>query len=459
MIRIFRVLVPASVLVLFLAETILIFACYAAAAYLDPDLDVDIFLVDESGFFRIAIVVILIVFGLYFQNLYSQIRPQSTLVLVQQLSLVLGLVFLSQALLVYWNRDFGLPRKLMLLGTLMALLALLAIRLLFSAAIRHAVRVRRVLFLGRTSTVERLAEHFSSHPELGLAPIGYLDSPEAPPPPVSLPRLGDVCDLARVIEDHVPHWLVIGKSEHIPPSDLDDFLELRFGGIRSERAASLYENTFGRVAVEEVQPERLILDDTLEPSGAGVALQSVYSFLLTLVAVLVTAPLFLIVALLLRIGSAGSVFSRDERVGLLDRNFVILGFRCTNKLGETTALGCFLRRTGLARLPRLFNVLRGDMSLVGPHPIRPEFAARLNELIPFFSQRHAVRPGLTGWARISMPDYTATADVLQLLSYDLHYVANCSPAFDFLILLTTIRGAFSRRSPAEVRPDRQAELV
>ena len=136
---------------------------------------------------------------------------------------------------------------------------------------------RRVLFLGITPTVAQLAGHLGQHPELGLAPIGYLDrGNDALASRASLARLGMLADMSRVIEEHHPDWLVIGKREEIPPSWTDDFLELRFGGIRAERASSLYESTFGRVSALEIQPAELIFGDSLEPSPAWMSLQPAY---------------------------------------------------------------------------------------------------------------------------------------------------------------------------------------
>ena len=443
MIRIFRVLVPTSVLALFLAEVVAVFGCYAAASYLDPDLDGDIFLLYESGVARIGMMVALAVFLLYLQNLYSDVRPRNPILLLQQLSLVLGVLFLAQALLVYWNPNLALPRKIMLIGSFMALVALFGLRMLFATAVGHAVRARRVLFLGLTPTVESLAGHFSHHPELGLAPIGYLDREDAGST-VAVPRLGTVADLIPVIEQHNPHWLVIGKSEQVAPRHTDEFLELRFGGIRSERAASLYESTFGRVAVREINPDQFIFDDTLRPARARIALQSAYSLLLMLIAAVVTAPLFLLIAALVKLTSRGPVLTRQRRAGPGETSFRIFRFRCENLCGETTAIGRILRTVRLDGLPQVVNVLRGDMSLVGPRPIRPEFVQRLTELIPFYGQRHLIKPGLTGWEQVSADPGRQPLDVLQLLEYDLHYLTNLSPALDLLILLTAIRTVFSR---------------
>jgi lipopolysaccharide/colanic/teichoic acid biosynthesis glycosyltransferase len=467
MIRIFRVLVPASVLALFLSEIALVFACYAAAAYGDPDVDGDIFLVDESGLPRIAIVVALTILGLYFHNLYGDVRITNRTRLLQRLCFITGVVFLAQALIGYWNRDLALPRKIMILGSTLALLGIFGWRLLFSAAMRNAVGVRRVLFLGITPTVAQLAGHLGQHPELGLAPIGYLDrGGDGLGASTPLARLGAVADLTHVIEEHHPDWIVIGKREEIPPWWADDFLELRFGGIRAERASALYENTFGRVSALEIRPAELIFGDTLRPSPVWVNLQSAYSLALAPIAFVLALPLLLLIALLVKITSRGPVLLRERRAGLQAAPFDLYRFRCVYRErkgreprrhtdrelaafpqeagGRLTPLGRLLRKLRLDGLPQLANVLRGDMSLVGPRAVRPEFAARLSELIPFYSQRHLVRPGLTGWAQVSADTGAAAPDALGLLEYDLHYIRNLSPALDLLILLSAVRSAFSR---------------
>jgi lipopolysaccharide/colanic/teichoic acid biosynthesis glycosyltransferase len=336
---------------------------------------------------------------------------------------------------------------MMMLGSALALAGLFAWRLLFSAAMRNAVGTRRVLFLGITPTVAQLAGHLGQHPELGLAPIGYLDrGGDGLGVSASLARLGAVADLTHVIEEHHPDWIVIGKREEIPPWWVDEFLELRFGGIRAENVSTLYENTFGRVSALEIRPAELIFGDTLRPSPAWVSLQSAYSLVLAFIAFLLALPLLLPIALLVKISSRGPVLLRERRAGLHAAPFNLYRFRCVyhEPGARPTPLGRLLRRMRLDGLPQLANVLRGDMSLVGPRAVRPEFAARLGELIPFYSQRHLVRPGLTGWAQVSANAGAAPPDALGLLEYDLHYIRNLSPALDLLILLSAVRAAFSR---------------
>jgi len=441
-IQILRVLIPASVLILFLSEIAFVFGSYVAATYADPDIDANIFLWDESGLLRIGIVVALTMAGLYFHNLYGDIRIRSRVRLLQQLCFITGVVFLAQALIGYLNHNLALPRKIMLPGSIIALAGIFGLRLLLTTAIRNAVGARRILFIGITPTVTQVAGHLGQHPELGLSPIGYLDSGVAPETNGDLARMGSMEDLSHVIEEHHPDWIVVGRRSEIPPWRVDELLEMRFGGIHAEPAARLYESTFGRVSALEILPAEVVFGDSMRPDSAWVDLQSVYSFVFCLLALVVTLPLMLLIAVLVKITSPGPILALQRCAGLHAAPFNLYQFRCTSQ-GQPTPLGRLLRRLRLDRLPQLANVLRGEMSIAGPRALRAEFAARLSKLIPFYSQRHLVRPGLTGWEQVSA--HAGTKDALVLLEYDLHYVRNLSPALDFLILLSALRSALYRQ--------------
>jgi len=182
----------------------------------------------------------------------------------------------------------------------------------------------------------------------------------------------------------------------------------------------------------------MIFGDTLEPSPAWLNLQPAYSLVLAAIAFVLLLPLLLLIALLVKITSRGPVLLRERRAGFSGASFDLYRFRCASPIGR------LLRRLRLDGLPQLVNVLRGEMSLVGPRPVPPEFAARLAELIPFYNQRHLVRPGLTGWAQVNAGALGFGPDALAVLEYDLHYIRNLSPAFDLLILLSAVRTAFAR---------------
>lgn len=443
MIRIFKVFVPTSILALFLSEVILISGCYIASAYLAAQIEGELYLFDDSELWRIAIVVGLILLTLYFGNFYDDVRIRSRILLFQQLCLLLGLSFIVESLIGYWYPDWVVPLNIMIPGSALTLVALFVWRLLFSLAIQNAVGAQRVLFLGLSPTVFRLAMHLRQHPEFGLVPIGYLDNENASAS--GMVRLGAVSDLTCRIEELQPHWIVIGKRAEIQPSSVDEFLEFRFGGIQAEDAATLYETTFGRVCAAEIRPSELIFSETLQPRPSNLTLQSIYSAALAFAAVIVMAPIMAALALLVKASSKGPVFLREQRVGMYSMPFTMFRFRWMsdgNGIRRATPVGKFLRRFRLDRLPELFNVLRGEMSIVGPRADRPEFAARLSQVIPFYQQRHSVRPGITGWAQIGEAVGLA-GDVMEQLECDLYYIKNLSPSLDLFVLLRSARQIWS----------------
>jgi exopolysaccharide biosynthesis polyprenyl glycosylphosphotransferase len=165
-----------------------------------------------------------------------------------------------------------------------------------------------------------------------------------------------------------------------------------------------------------------------------------------------TLPLMLIAALVIKCDSRGPVFYRQERVGLNGRRFALLKFRSMRQDAEAdgrpvwaaarddriTWVGGFMRRTRIDELPQLFNVLCGEMSLVGPRPERPHFVDHLGKIIPFYDERHTVLPGITGWAQVNYPYGASVEDARQKLAYDLYYIANRSLLLDLRILLATV---------------------
>jgi lipopolysaccharide/colanic/teichoic acid biosynthesis glycosyltransferase len=438
MIRLLSIVIPTRVLTLFVSEVILLTACFVAVAYTDPDLgDGSIFLLYDSGIARIAGVVGFVVLGLFFRNLYAEVRMRSRLALLQDLSVIFGLAFFAQGLLGYVNPNWIVPRKMMLPGSILAAAVIFGWRLLFDRSARQLVAAGRVLFVGISPTVARIAGHFAAHPELGLVAMGYLES-GTPAVSPAITRLGSMADLDGLLDQSVPDSIVIGNRGDIKPWWADEFLALRFGGVPVQEAGTLYERIFARKCITEIWPSRTIFGGASQPGSIEVTLQSLYSPIVALASAVVILPLTLTIAIAIKAGSRGPVLTRETRVGRNDVPFEAFRFRCIGPDGAQTAVGGFLRRHRLVWLPQLLNVFKGEMAMVGPRPERPHFARRMSELIPIYRQRHRVKPGVTGWARIHRRRGEAQ-DSLRDLEYDLYYVENLSPMVDFFILLLSLR--------------------
>ena len=453
MIRLFRVSVPGSVVALVLSEIILIFFCYIVAAYWTQDFSTDIFLIDDGGWWHIALVVGLLVLGLYFHDLYDNYRIRSRMLLIQQFCLVLGIAFLVQALLSYGRWDIILPKWLMVYGSLMVLVFVPAWRILFTSAISKALGAQRLLFLGSSPVVREIITKLAERPELGLAPIGYMDEPDAAGPLGGVPRLGTIAELESVAARQHPDRIVVGMIERRGSLPVQELLDLRFSGVHIEDAANTYEAVFGRVSTRELRPSQLIFSAELGPRPSMVTLQSVYSWIVGVLAAAAALPVMGIVALLVRVSSPGPVLFRQKRAGLDGEPFTLYKFRSMYRDAEAhtgavwavkddpriTPVGRWLRRLRLDELPQLFNVIRGEMSIVGPRPERPEFVGVLQEKIPYYRQRLCVKPGVTGWAQINHKYGDTVEDAITKLEYDLYYIKNLAPSLDAYIVFSTMK--------------------
>lgn len=451
--RLFRVFIPTSVLTLLISEITIIFFCYILASYLLMGVDPVVFLFYDSGATRIGVVVASLLAGLYFQDLYSNLRVRSKTLLLQQLCLVLGVAFLVQGFLSYGQPAWVLPRWIMMIGSAFCLILLSAWRILFSAAGLSVLGAQKVLLLGRSSVLAEIAARLKERPELGFTAIGYLDDDPDEELFRGIPWLGDVKSIRQVVEQHKPDRIVVGLTERRNRLPVNDLLDLRLSGVSVEEAATAFENAFGRVCSRELRPGHLIYTAELGPSSGKLLLQSLYSSFIALVGAVATLPIMLLVAVAVKLSSPGPILFRQTRVGRNNSTFTLYKFRSMRQDAEAatgavwatendprvTPVGRWLRLLRFDELPQFFNVLRGEMSIVGPRPERPEFVKMLTEKIPYYRQRHCVKPGITGLAQISHKYSGSLEDTITKLEYDLYYIKNLSPALDVYIIFHTLK--------------------
>jgi exopolysaccharide biosynthesis polyprenyl glycosylphosphotransferase len=222
----------------------------------------------------------------------------------------------------------------------------------------------------------------------------------------------------------------------------------------------VYEEYTGKIAVENLRPSWLIFSEGFRKTPALSAMKRGGDIAAAVAGLILASPLFVICAALVRLTSAGPVVYHQVRVGQHGKDFRVHKFRSMRNDAEATTgavwaqagsdprvtwLGRILRRTRLDELPQLWNVLVGDMSLVGPRPERPEFVKDLTVQIPFYGQRHVVKPGLTGWAQVRYAYGASVEDSMEKLQYDLFYIKNLSMPLDIYIILETIKTVLMRR--------------
>lgn len=448
--RIFRVYIPGRIVVLVVTEIALVFSCFLLAGRINGT-DLQTYLEIEGGYEQLSIATGIFIACLYFRNLYSSVVVKRALTLVQDVLETTGATLLLQALLAYVYPELSVPQRIMVIGAALACLLVPSWRLLYGNVTFRAVRSERLLFLGTSNTVLAVAKRLSETPEFGHV-CGFVDDfREGETPSVEV--LGPIAQLREIIARVHPDRLVIGMRERRNKLPMHDLLHLRFSGLVMEEAASAYERVMGRVAIHELNPSHLIYSTELGPNPRVLVIQMIYSITIAAIGLIVAAPVMLLVALLVKITSPGPVLFRQERVGLHGKTFILYKFRSMVVDAEArtgavwakkndprvTPIGKWLRKLRLDELPQLFNVMRGHMALVGPRPERPEFVHTLSEEIPFYPQRHYVRPGVTGWAQINYKYGDTIQDTVIKLEYDLYYLKNVSVALDFYCMFHTVR--------------------
>jgi exopolysaccharide biosynthesis polyprenyl glycosylphosphotransferase len=390
--------------------------------------------------------------GLYLMDMYDDLRVQSYFVLVQQTCMMLGVAFLAQALAGYAeSSSLQLPQWTMLYGSFFVLLAIPTWHSTFLSLIRKALPSTQVLFVGMSPCIVEVIRLFNDRTDIGYTAVGYLGAATAF---TGAPHLGSPSDLATLLPKQKIDILIVDQAQEdaawLTGSTL---LALRAANTKVEKIAPFYEMVFGRVSLHTLQPSEMLFGEESGLRQLTLRVQSLYSFVLACFGFLVCSPIMLLVFVAVRLTSPGPALYKQRRSGKNGVPFYVYKFRsmyidaearsgpvwATKNDPRVTPLGRWLRKLRLDELPQFFNVIRGDMALVGPRPERPEFCEVLEQKIPFYNQRLLVKPGVTGWAQINHKYTETIEDTAVKLEYDLYYVKRLAPALDFYIIFHTIK--------------------
>jgi lipopolysaccharide/colanic/teichoic acid biosynthesis glycosyltransferase len=303
---------------------------------------------------------------------------------------------------------------------------------------------KRILLVGFDSIAQRIFRLFRE------PLIGVITRQEALVP-AGIAWLGDVNEIENVVKKYKPTNIVVSVKDwanRISPAVL---LKCRLSGVVVEESPTAYERFFSRVCCERLQPVDLLLSSTLRGDSRTMAIQSVYTNLIGLALLLALSPLMLIAAIaVVLFAGPGPVFESYECAGFQYIPFRLLRFRTTrlDGTGTMTSAGRLIARLHLTNLPLLLNVVRGDMALVGPRPVRSEFASYLTEVMPFYAHRFSVRPGIFGWAQMHAPKGPTPADECRQIEYDLYYIKAASLWLDAEIMLESVASSGTRERAA-----------
>jgi exopolysaccharide biosynthesis polyprenyl glycosylphosphotransferase len=444
--HLFGIFIPKRVAVLFGMESLVLLLSYVCATLLFED-GGDVSLVYDGGLWRELFAVAVIHVALYYSDMYERIALQSYMWLVQQLSLAIGLAFLVQSLVSYLRiSSLVLPQKVMIVGSALAFLGSAVLRILFSNFVLARLAGEKVILVGFNQMTKEVAEHFREHREVGFQVYGFVEPTE----PVT-GGFSQFRTLDEALGSVQPDLILVGLPENNSSLGVyGELLDLKYRQIRIEKAEAVYERIFGRVLIHHMTVSDMLYSVPVRSQSSLSFIQTIYSMLIAVVGTILTAPLMLIAASMVRFTSEGPILFRQKRTGLNGREFTLYKFRSmyVNSDGvkaptkgdpRITPVGLFLRKSRLDELPQFFNVLKGDMHIVGPRPEIPQLVKVYTEKVPLYSQRLLVKPGITGWAQINHKDERTIEDTIRKLGFDLYYIKNMSLSFDIWNIFHTLK--------------------
>jgi exopolysaccharide biosynthesis polyprenyl glycosylphosphotransferase len=353
---------------------------------------------------------------------------------------------------VFFFLPFVFPRGVGLVAPVLGLVMLIGWRTLFARLVRSADLARRVIFLGADDANRRVAEMLlRSQTGVSYRPVAFISGrPDCPAHIGGLPTLGGADSLWQVVHEQRADEIVVGTEPEIVSVGQLALVECFSRGVTATPAVGLYEALTGRVLASSLGTAWFTQIPT-DPRRPYLVIKRALDLGIIVLASPVLITIAAIIALLVLIDSGRPIVYRQVRLGQRGETFVIHKFRTMSPEAEAdgpqfatpgdprrTRVGRFLRRTRLDEIPQLWDVLTGHMSLIGPRPERPEFAARLRERLPLYEARLLVRPGLTGWAQTRLPYAADLEESLMKLEYDLYYVKHVGPILDLSIVLRTI---------------------
>lgn len=395
-----------------------------------------------------ALVVVLALTSL---GLYQSRQRLRHVGVVARVLIGLALAAVGLGLLYFLIPPVAMGRGLLTLSLSCTLFGLLLTRSAMHYFMDEEMFKRRVLIYGAGSRASALLQLRRRSDRRGFRIVGFV------PAPNDTQRIED----PRIIDNgHNLYELACqaGVDEVVVAMDdrrggfpVKDLLACKFSGMNVVDIVGFLERETGRVKIDLVKPSWFIFSEGFTQQNLRNFIRRLFDLVASAALLLLTWPIMLLVALAIVIDDGLPVFYRQTRVGLNGEHFRLLKFRSMRRDAEraggaqwakenderVTRIGAFLRKTRLDELPQLINVLKGDMCFVGPRPERPEFVAQLAEKLPFYHERHTVKPGLTGWAQLCYPYGSSEKDAMEKLQYDMYYVKNHSLIFDIMILLQT----------------------
>ena len=443
-------------LVLIAGDFAVIYAALLLALYLRIGLDGSMFLLAEnSGWSKITFVTLICLVTLYLYDLYDYLVVNNRRELKFRLVQALGTAWIILAVLFYILPAWEIGRGTAAYAIVISLIWLLVMRSAIHFILGHPDIGERILIVGEGAVAIDSATAALRRRDAGYRIAGFVsDEFEQVAKTLHGARnLGTVSDLEEIVKREKIDSIVISAREQRGTFPVDALLRLRLAGnVSIEESAAFFERVTGRIHLGMVRPSWLIFSPkTPDTQFKIISRQALYRTL-ALIGMIATAPIAILTVILIKLESPGPYLYKQERVGKNGRTFELIKFRSMRVDAEeegpvwaaadddrVTLVGRVIRKIRIDEIPQFWNILKGEMSFIGPRPERPHFVSQLAREIPYYEHRHLVAPGLTGWAQIKYPYGASLEDARRKLEYDLYYIKNQSLTLDIIILLETVK--------------------
>lgn len=443
-----------------LTELVLVLFCFHIATLVLLGPNSYVIFSNEYGYLKIFFAGVVCFFSMYLTDFYDSRIVTSRREAITRFPQVFGLICIILGVSYYFFPSLGLGRGILLLGASLLAVLLALWRLGFIWYSRQHIAGSNALVLGDGSFTSGLLHEVELRPESGLRIVGIVaDGLDKSGASNGDKVLGSPEELLSLVREYNVERVIVALADRRGRMPLEQLWRLKALGITVEEGISVYETVTGKTPLEALRPSWLLFDGQGRSVRHVRFLQQICSFVITVLALILAAPLMLMIAVLIKLDSRGPVFYKQERVGHLGKTFVMYKFRTMREEAEVetgpvwaisndsrvTRVGRFLRKWRLDELPQFINVGKGEMNLVGPRPERPAFVEQLRSQIPFYDARHAIRPGVTGWAQINYKYANSVADSTEKLQYDLFYLKHGSVGFDLMVMFQTLKVVLAGR--------------
>jgi sugar transferase (PEP-CTERM system associated) len=403
-----------------------------------------------------TVVVFVCLACFYYNDLYDLSTGYSAVERVLRVEQSLGAASLLLGLLYFMVPGLLLGRGVFLIGMVLVTALVIMSRKLLDKAWQFTAPMQRVMILGTGQLALELARELTRRGDLSMKLEGFVGgagSQDESEKIFGFPVLGPTSEMEAIAKERGVSKIIVAMEDRRGTLPTRELVTLRVQGVRVEDAASALSGLTGRVSLRAVRPSWFVFSDGFHRSKWIDLLKRVLDLAAGMIGLAASMPIMIVVSLVVRLESKGPIIFRQTRVGRMGKCFEVLKFRSMNVDAEksngaqwasendprVTRIGRFLRKYRLDELPQFVNVIRGEMSFVGPRPERPCFVEELRKTIPYYDERHSVRPGVTGWAQVQYAYGASIEDAFNKLEYDLFYLQNMSLTFDLAIIFQTIR--------------------